>query len=162
MQTRSFITLFTITLAASVLAQDTQPKQLSFPTSTQWRSVSAEEAGCNQRRLDAAIEFAERSHSTGVVVLWRGRILAERYWDGWTRDRPHFAYSASKSLVSTLVGMAIEEGKIKGVDQSASDFFSEWQASPQHRKITIHDMLSMSSGLEGGKRVFSQRPGVAR
>lgn len=154
MQTQALFTLFAITLAASAVGQDTRPKQLYFPTPTQWRSVTAEEAGCSQRRLDSAMKFAERSHSTGVVVLWRGRILAERYWDGWTRDRPHFAYSVSKSLVSTLIGMAIEEGKIEGVDQSASDFLSEWQANPQHRKITIHDMLSMSAGLEGGTRVF--------
>ncbi|MEL6106962.1 MAG: serine hydrolase [Planctomycetota bacterium] len=52
------------------------------------------------------------------------------------------------------MGIAISEGDITSVNQSAADFLSEWRSSPSHRQITIHDLLSMSSGLQGGRANF--------
>jgi len=137
-----------------MLAAQPDAKRLDFPTSDVWKTVSPKEANCDQRKLENALQFAGEYHSKGVVVLWRGRILAEKYWDGWNRDKPHPAYSASKGVVSTLVGIALDDGDIQGVDQPAADFLTEWQNSPPHRRIKFHDLLSMSAGLKGGKRVF--------
>ncbi len=97
---------------------------LYFPTSESWEKVTCQEAGADQAQIRAALELAARKNSKGVVILWRGKILDEQYWQGWTRDTTGPAFSASKSLVSTLVGMAIEEGRIEGTDQSAADFLT--------------------------------------
>ncbi|MEO1525229.1 MAG: serine hydrolase [Planctomycetota bacterium] len=128
--------------------------ELYFPSEQDWDTVDFKTAGCDPDGIDVALKLAGEKHSKGVVILWRGRILAERYWDGWSQTQPHAAYSVSKSFVSSLVGTAITEGSIQGVDQSASDFLVEWRRSPEHRRITIHDLLSMSCGLEGGKANF--------
>jgi CubicO group peptidase (beta-lactamase class C family) len=125
-----------------------------FPSEGQWEGVKDVAAVADVDRLERALAFARRNNSGGVVVLWRGRILAERYWNGWDEETTHSAYSVSKCYVSTLIGMAIEEGSIDGVGQSAADFLPEWRGSPPHEAITIGDLLSMTSGLEGGKRVF--------
>ena len=128
--------------------------ELYFPGRTEWETVDLATAGCEERRLDSALDLAGSKHSKGVVVLYRGRILAEKYWDGWRRDQQHPAYSVSKSFVSSLVGIAIDDGEIEGVDQPASDFLSEWKSSPKHQAISLHDLLSMSGGLQGGKGNF--------
>jgi CubicO group peptidase (beta-lactamase class C family) len=135
-------------------AQSKPPSLWYFPTANQWETVSHEVAGADREQLERALQYAGEKNSKGVVVLWRGRLLAERYWDGCTQTTRHPAYSASKSLVSTLVGMAIEEKKIAGTGQSAAVFLREWQGKPKYEAITIGHMLSMTSGLEGGKRNF--------
>ena len=136
------------------VAQRPPADELYFPPSTTWETVAAKDAACDQRQLDAALDLAGQHHSKGVVVLWRGKILAERYWDGWDKDQQHAAYSASKSIVSMLVGIAIDQGKIAATDQPAADFLPQWKGDRDHARIKIHDLLSMSAGLEGGKRVF--------
>jgi len=149
-----FPRFLTIWVLISVGSQSASAGEFYFPTAEEWERVENVAAVADPERLERALAFAGRKNSGGVVVLWRGRILAERYWEGWNETTTHPAYSVSKSYVSTLVGMAIEEGEIEGVRQPAADFLPEWKGSPPHEAITIGDLLSMTSGLEGGKRVF--------
>ncbi len=99
--------------------------------------------------VDDAIRYAEEHNSTGLVVIHKGRIVTENYWKGWTRDSSGPIYSASKSITSTLIGMAIEDGKIRGVDQSMADFVPTWKGTPK-QAITIRHALSMTSGIKVG------------
>lgn len=122
------------------------------PSGSQWETVPPEAVGADVATLEAALDFAGRTNAGGVVVLRGGRLVAERYWDGWDAGTVGPAYSASKSLVSTLVGIAIEEGSLRGIDQPAADFLPEWRSSAEHRAITIGHLLTMTSGLEGAKR----------
>jgi len=149
-----FPRFLTIWVLISVGSQSASAGEFYFPTADEWERVEDVAAVADPERLERALAFAGRKNSGGVVVLWRGRILAERYWEGWNETTTHPAYSVSKSYVSTLVGMAIEERSIENVRQPAADFLPEWKGSPPHEAITIGDLLSMTSGLEGGKRVF--------
>jgi len=149
-----FPCFLTIGVLISVGSQPASAGEFYFPTAEEWERVEDVAAVADVDRLGSALAFAGRKNSGGVVFLWRGRILAERYWDDWEEGTTHPAYSVSKSLVSTLVGMAIEEGSIESVRQPAADFLPEWKGSPSHEAITIEDLLSMTSGLEGGKGVF--------
>lgn len=154
MTIRTTVICFLLLFVTRTVAAQRDAERFYFPTPDVWKTASTQEANCDPRKLENALQFAGAHHSKGVVVLWRGEMLAERYWDGWTRNKPHPAYSASKGVVSTLVGIAIDDGNIRGVDQSAADFLTEWQHSPAFRRITFHDLLSMSAGLKGGKFVF--------
>lgn len=135
-------------------AEEVSPQKWFFPSAGTWERVEAIATVADEQRLQSALDFAERKNSKGVVVLWRGKILAERYWDGADEGTVHPAYSLTKSLVATLVGMAVEDGAIRSVDQPAADFLPEWKGSEAHEAITVGDLLSMTSGLEGGKRIF--------
>ena len=64
---------------------------LYFPTAGEWDAVSPAEVGWDQDKLDVALAFAGKSKSSGVVILYAGRILAEQYWQP---DRPSFRYRA--------------------------------------------------------------------
>ena len=99
--------------------------------------------------FDDAIHYAEEHNSTGLVVIHKGRLVTENYWKGWTRDSSGPIFSASKSITSTLIGMAIEDGKIRGVGQSMADFVPGWKGTPKEA-ITIGHALSMTSGIKVG------------
>ena len=90
--------------------------------------------------------------SDSVLVLHKGKLVYEDYAKGWDRDATHQMYSVTKSLVSTLVGIAIGEGKIKGVDQKVIDFFPDAVIAPgqeSKRDMTIEHLLTHTSGLPG-------------
>jgi len=88
----------------------------------------------------------------GLLVLYKGEIAYERYARGWDRDTPHPMFSVTKSVVSALVGIAIGEGYIEGVEQKVYDFFPDAVIAPgQESKLdmTVGHLLTMSSGLPG-------------
>jgi CubicO group peptidase (beta-lactamase class C family) len=84
-----------------------------------------------------------------LVVSWRGQVVLEYYADN-RQSRLFNIKSASKSIISALVGIAIDRRLLKGVDQPIADFFPSLQKDPDPRKrrITIEDLLTMRAGLE--------------
>ncbi len=100
--------------------------------------------------LDAARKAAaDLPRLYGLLVSWRGKLILEHYAaprrSGLTNVK-----SVSKSLISALVGIAIDRKLIKSVDQPIADFFPELRKDPDSRKlrITIEDLLTMRQGLE--------------
>jgi CubicO group peptidase (beta-lactamase class C family) len=89
-----------------------------------------------------------RLHS--LLVARHGRLYGERYYQGRTASTRANIKSASKSIVSALVGIAIAEGKLT-LDQPVAPFFAPHLASDTStlkRTITIENLLSMQTGLE--------------
>ena len=84
-----------------------------------------------------------------LLVSRRGTLVLERYFNGARAAQPANIKSASKSVISALVGIAVSKGLIKGVDQPIADYFPELakDSVPQKRRITIEDLLTMRSGL---------------
>jgi CubicO group peptidase (beta-lactamase class C family) len=90
---------------------------------------------------------------TSVLFLVDGKLVYEGYWNGADRDTQHNTRSATKTLTSMLIGLAIDHGFIKGVDTRLLDVFPERRAklrNPDPRKdaITLEDLLTMSSLME--------------
>jgi len=119
-----------------------------WPVGSEWAAISPEEAGMDSTKLDEAVANLLASNSLGVIVLRGGKIVAEEYADNWGRDKSMRIASATKSMVVILIGMALEEGKFTGLDQSISDFAPQWKGTPKEA-ITLRHMLSMTSGLNG-------------
>lgn len=86
----------------------------------------------------------------GLVVSHRGAVVVEYYAPGHRATRVANIKSASKSVVSALVGIAIDRKLIGGVDEPIARWFPELRKGPDIRKgaITIEDLLTMRSGLE--------------
>ena len=85
-----------------------------------------------------------------MVVARNGRIRAERRFRGPSLDTPVNVKSASKSILSALVGIAIDGGKLQGVDQPIAGFFAKHARhikDPRFARITVGHLLSMQSGL---------------
>jgi CubicO group peptidase (beta-lactamase class C family) len=83
-----------------------------------------------------------------LLVAWRGTTVLERYYHGTRPTSLADIKSASKSVLSALVGIAIDRGFLKGVSQPIGPFFPELADQPAKRLITIGDLLTMRSGLE--------------
>lgn len=101
--------------------------------------------------LEAAVEAAfsgekYRPHKTlGVVVVYRGQIIAERYRPSWNLHTQYRSWSSAKSITSALVGILVGEGKLKVSDPAP---IPEWRGEGDPRgEITIENLLHMSSGL---------------
>jgi CubicO group peptidase (beta-lactamase class C family) len=97
----------------------------------------------------SAIEALDRIHS--LLVSWRGSLVVERYYNGRRATSLANVKSASKTVISALVGIAIERGQIKGVEQPIADFFPSLKAPKadvRKQQITIEDLLTMRSGLD--------------
>jgi CubicO group peptidase (beta-lactamase class C family) len=84
-----------------------------------------------------------------LLVSHRGQLVLERYFNGARAAQPVNIKSASKSVISALVGIAVSKGMIKSVDQPIVDFFPELAKDPETRKrdISVEDLLTMRSGL---------------
>lgn len=94
---------------------------------------------------------AELPRLRSLLIAVEGEIVGERYYRGATRARTANVKSVSKSIISALVGIAIAEGKIEGVDQPIGEFFRRElgdSAAAEKAEITIADLLSMRAGLE--------------
>jgi len=92
------------------------------------------------------LAFADpAAHTAGVVVLHRGRIVAEQYRPGVDHTMQLESWSMGKSLTATLIGVLVQQGHLT-LEQPAP--VPEWQTPGDPRqKITIRDLLQMSSGL---------------
>ena len=109
-------------------------------------------AGVDAQRLQSAISDAFTEPVTGrsrrtraVVVVHRGRLIAERYAAGFHRNMPLAGWSMSKGVVNALVGILVRRGKLNPHNPAP---VPEWQTPGDPRKeITLDQLLRMTSGL---------------
>ena len=85
-----------------------------------------------------------------MIVQWKGDIVREAYFRGASPTRRTNIKSVSKSIIATLVGVAIAEGKIAGLEATIGDLLpAETRGLDSiKRSITVGDLLSMRSGLQ--------------
>jgi CubicO group peptidase (beta-lactamase class C family) len=110
----------------------------------EWATTDPAEAGLDPAalgRLDAA---AEAAGSTCLVVTRDGEVVDEQYWDGGAADEPREAFSVTKSITSTLVGIAQDEGDLS-LDDPATDYIPEWRDTDS-AAVTIRNLVSNDSG----------------
>ena len=98
-------------------------------------------------------KFLADTGTTAFLVIDDDTLLYEEYFNGYDRESTQTSFSVAKSFVSALVGIAIQEGYIGSVDDPITKYIPELEQSGMD-KITIHHLLTMSSGLkysgEGG------------
>lgn len=104
-------------------------------------------ASYNSAKIPAALEpHFEALDTKAFVVIRNDSLVHEQYWDGYGPDSHSNSFSMAKSFVSMMIGIAIDEGRIKSVDEPAGDFLPEFREG-DNAKLTIKDLLTMSSGI---------------
>ncbi|HMC98157.1 MAG TPA: serine hydrolase [Flavobacteriales bacterium] len=96
-------------------------------------------------------------YSVGFAVFQDDSLIFEQYWNGWDADSVVNSFSVAKSYISVLTGIAMGEGKINNVFQPVGEFLPEFK-DECHAKITLWNLLTMSTGLdwsESGADPFS-------
>jgi len=93
-------------------------------------------------------EWAEKSQTTALIFIRKDTVLYEKYFNGFSRDSYFHSQSMAKSFISFLIGAAIDDGLIGGVDDSMTKYIPELkERNPDFEKITIKNLLEMRSGL---------------
>jgi CubicO group peptidase (beta-lactamase class C family) len=88
----------------------------------------------------------KRLETVAFVVIKNDSLTHEQYWDGYGADSYTNSFSMAKTITSILIGIAIDEGKIKNIDQPVGDFLPEFKEG-DNAKLTIKHLLTMSSGI---------------
>jgi len=103
----------------------------------------------NQREIKELEKTINSDHSNivGMVVLKNGDTQYERYFNNCNANSRIHVYSVSKSIISILIGIAIDKGHIKNINQKVLDFFPDYTPKRKEKAIwdvTLKDMLTMS------------------
>ncbi len=88
------------------------------------------------------------------LVIKNDSILFEKYYDGHSKNSLSNSFSVAKSIVTSMMGRAIMEGKIKGLDQPVSDYFEQYK-SGLASEVTVGDLAAMSSGMDWSEKYYS-------
>jgi CubicO group peptidase (beta-lactamase class C family) len=93
--------------------------------------------------------FLAGQHTQACVVVHRGAVVYEGYFNGTRRDSIVTSFSVAKSVTSALVGIAVDEGRIGSVDDAVTRYLPELAVrDPRFDRITIRHLLLMASGLD--------------
>ena len=109
-----------------------------------WQTGDPATLGINVSALEKHRQLCERTGADACMVIRRGKIVQEIYS---ARYRvPMMAMSSTKSITGILVGMLIDDGKIRSIDEPVCAYISEW-CQGWKGKVTLRHLLAMTSGL---------------
>ena len=109
----------------------------------------------NPEFLSRAIAYADENKSHALLIFHEGKMQLEHYFDGYSEKTQTQTASMHKTVLAILIGIAIDQGYIKAVDEKAFNYINEWSDDGRN-KITIKQMLQQSSGI--GYPTFSINP----
>jgi CubicO group peptidase (beta-lactamase class C family) len=137
-----------------------------WPTS-QWRSATPESQGIDSNKLAEVLTFVHDQNLPlhSLFIARRGYAVMDAYFYPFADGRRHDVASVTKSITATLVGMAVEDGSIPGLDATVLSFFPDRTVrnmDSRKRHITVANLLSMTSGfdcgyLPGERELFAMR-----
>ncbi len=88
------------------------------------------------------------SNIGGMIALKRGETVYEKYFSGSTASDTFHVFSVTKSIISILIGIAIDQGYIKTIDQKVLDFFPDYtvkRGEQTIQRITLKNLLTMTA-----------------
>lgn len=132
-----------------------QPRETVAGTVAPLPVAAPAQASITADALAAARAYAADSAAQAFIVWHDGRIQDEAYFNGTHADTKLASKSLSKPMTGMIIGRAIQMGLVKSLDQSVSDFITEWKGTPKQAMLIRH-LLDMRTGfLEQG---FSPDP----
>ena len=154
--------LLVVTWLFLVIAHCSPAASEEFPTAT-WRTGSPESQGLDSAVLVEAINYVRADHIPlhSFLIVRNGVIILEAYFYPYSGREIHDVASVTKSFTSAAVGIAIEKGLVRSVDETVLSILPLGPAKPDPRKrsLTIRHRLTMTSGFdcdaEGGEKALA-------
>lgn len=138
--------------SVSTVQEQPLPTTIYYPplTGSEWDTISPKKLGWDEAKLNELINFVGDNNSTAFIILWKGRIVTEKYWRGSEASTSYKIFSASKSIAAFLTGLAQEQGKLNINDKVSKYLGAGWthESVQQEDAITIKHLISMTSGLD--------------
>jgi len=119
-----------------------------------WRTSTPEEQGMDSAKLAEMIDYLQGQTSFSIhslLIIRNGYVVTDAYFYPFAQGSLHDIASDTKSIMSTLVGIAIDQGYIESVRQPVLDFFPERTVAnldANKEAMTLEDLLTMRSGFE--------------
>lgn len=95
---------------------------------------------------DKQLAVFDEYKSVAFLVIRDGKMLSENYWNGYNESSIVNSFSATKSIISLLIGIALDEGRIESLDQKVGHFLPQFKQGDLNKELTIRHLLLMSSG----------------
>ena len=139
--TNKFLILFNLLFLVSISSSE-----MYYPENI-WELSSPEGQKVNSDKVNKLINLSFSDQSTlGVVIIKNGKIIGEKYADGYDSSSHGTSWSMAKSYYAALIGISIEKGEIGSLDDKVGKYLDYY--NDERSEITIRDLLDMSSGLD--------------
>jgi CubicO group peptidase (beta-lactamase class C family) len=142
-----------IALLAGCAPSSPKPNPPAYWPTNGWRSTAPEEQGMDSEKLAQMVEHIQQEkldvHS--LLIIRNGYLVSEFYAYPYSAGQAHWVMSVTKSVISALVGIAIQKGYIKDVHQPLFSLLPDQGVANLDEKkkaITLEDLLTMTSGLD--------------
>ena len=137
--------ILALLLAVGLVIPDSSESAV-FP-GDEWTTKSASDLDIDQGKVDRLFDLSFEDDATQAVVLIKdGYLIGERYAEGFNADSFGTSWSMAKSFYASLIGISIDRGEIKSLDDKVSDYLDYF--NDERSDITIRDILNMASGLQ--------------
>ncbi|MDG5495177.1 serine hydrolase [Niveispirillum sp. BGYR6] len=107
-----------------------------------------------------AEQFLDRTYTNALLVMKDGRIVSEIYRNNTNQQTRFMAWSVTKSITAILIGCAVQEGRIKSLDDRITTYLPELKGGG-YDGVTVRQVLQMRSGVEYEERYDFANPGAA-
>ncbi len=144
---------FTLSVSADSTPTPSPAIRADYWPTDAWRTSSPEDQQMDSQQLAAMLDDVQQQtinlHS--LLVIRHGYIVSETYFLRHPADELHDLFSVTKSFVSTLTGIAIDQGYIDTLDHPVLDFFPDktfQNVDDRKRAMTLRDLITMQTGLD--------------
>jgi CubicO group peptidase (beta-lactamase class C family) len=147
------IAVILIALLADCAPASFAPTHPAYWPTNGWRSATPEEQGMDSEKLAQMVEHIQQEqldlHS--LLIVRNGYLVNELYVYPYSAGQVHFIASVTKSVMGMLVGIAIQKGYLKDVQQPLFSLLPDQgiaNLNEEKKAITLEDLLTMTSGLD--------------
>ncbi len=127
------------------------PEPEETPVTT-WKTASPEDHGLNPLILSEVHQYIQDDgRINSFLIVKNGYLVVEEYYNGYDQNSLHNIYSCTKSVMSALIGIAIDKKHIKSVHEKVLDFFPDYEfknVNDRKKEITLEHLLTMTAGLK--------------
>lgn len=147
------------------------PKTLNYWPTKEWQLSTPEAQGMDSAKLIELVKYYEKQHSKNekiaidsITIIRNGYIVADLYFNPlFPKDTKHIINSCTKSIVSALIGIAIEKGYIKGIEVKVLDILNDSSieiSNEELKTLRLKDLLTMQTGLRSHDSYLYQWKGL--
>lgn len=102
----------------------------------------------NQQKLPSTVvDNLEKTNTASLLIIKKGKLLHEEYWNGYQQERKTNSFSMAKGITVMLLGKAIEDKKIKNINQKYADFYTNYGNLNFGKHLTLKHLATMEAGL---------------
>jgi len=146
----------------SVKAVSTATHRPTYWPTEGWRTSSPEAQGMDSAVLDEMFKYIQESNLDihSLLIVRNGYLVTEGYFYPYNKEYRHIINSVTKGITSAAVGLALEDGYIKSLDQKVVDFFPDMKIEnldDRKKSMTVKHLLTMTTGIDWNESTYDAK-----